>query len=191
MPRSACIQTRTQRDEAVLGESLRMTEPDIVDAVAGLAPASPIATLRRQREAFVLHTQGSYDVLITPADPAGVSQIERAAAALRVASLERDAALIAHYGGRLRQIGADAATIEAVEQGREPRGATARLAAILHHVALVATAPGSSSRARLDALRNAGLTPRDIVTIAQIVAFVSYQVRVVAGLRALAQDSRA
>jgi hypothetical protein len=56
MPRSACIQTRTQRDEAVLGEFLRMTEPDIVDAVAGLAPASPIATLRRQREAFVLHT---------------------------------------------------------------------------------------------------------------------------------------
>ena len=56
---------------------------------------------------------------------------------------------------------------------------------------LVATAPGSATRADLDALRDAGLTPRDIVTIAQIVAFVSYQVRVVAGLRALAAETRA
>ena len=43
---------------------------DIVDAAAGLAPDSPVAALRRQREAFVRHTQGSHDVLITPADPA-------------------------------------------------------------------------------------------------------------------------
>ena len=67
----------------------------------------------------------------------------------------------------------------------------ARLAAMLRHVSLVATAPGSASAADLDALRDAGLTPCDIVTIAQIVAFVSYQVRVVAGLRALAAETRA
>jgi uncharacterized protein YciW len=66
-----------------------------------------------------------------------------------------------------------------------------RLVAILDHVAVVTTAPGSASQARLDALRDAGLAPRDIVTIAQVVAFVSYQVRVVAGLRALAQETHA
>ncbi|HME27607.1 MAG TPA: hypothetical protein VKI44_40840 [Acetobacteraceae bacterium] len=59
------------------------------------------------------------------------------------------------------------------------------------HVELVAAAPGSATQADLDVLRNAGLTPRDIVVIAQIVAFVSYQVRVVAGLRALAEETRA
>ena len=67
----------------------------------------------------------------------------------------------------------------------------ARLDAILRHVTLVATAPGSATRARLDALRDVGLAPRDIVVLAQIVAFVSYQVRVVAGLRALAEETRA
>jgi CMD domain protein len=166
-----------------------MTSNDLVDAAAGLSPESPVARLRRQREAFVRHTQGSHDVLITPADPAGLSLIERAAVALRVASIEHDAALIEHYRSRLRQIVADAATIEAAEASAGLLDVSPRLAAILDHVALVATSPGSASQSRLDALRNAGLAPRDIVTIAQIVAFVSYQVRVVAGLRALAQGA--
>lgn len=157
---------------------------DIVDAAAGLAPDSPVVALRRQREAFVRHTQGSHDVLITPADPGGVSLVERAAAALRVASIERDDALVAHYRARLRDIGADVAAIEAMQ-------VPPRLAAILRHVALVTTAPGSAAQADLAALRDAGLTPRDVVVLAQIVAFVSCQVRVVAGLRALAEETRA
>jgi uncharacterized protein YciW len=157
---------------------------DIVDIAAGLAPDSSVAVLRRQRDAFLRHTQGSHDVLIAPANPAGVSLAERAAAALRVASIERDRALITHYRARLHEIGADVAAIEA-------QNVPARLAAILRHVSLVATAPGSATQADLEALRDAGFAPRDIVTIAQIVAFVSYQVRVVAGLRALAQELRA
>jgi CMD domain protein len=157
---------------------------DIVDVAAGLAPDSAVAALRRQRDVFVRHTQGSHDVLIAPREPGGVSLVERAAAALRVASIECDAGLTAHYRERLREIGADVAAIEAAQ-------VAPRLAAILRHVALVTTAPGSAAQANLDALRDAGLTPRDIVALAQIVAFVSYQVRVVAGLRALAEAPRA
>jgi len=156
---------------------------DIVDVAAGLGPNSPVVALRRQREAFVRHTQGSHEVLIAPADPGGVSLIERAAAALRVASIEHDAALIAHYRARLGEIGADAGAIEAMQ-------VPPRLAAILRHVGLVAATPGSATRNDLDALRHAGLTPRDIVVLTQIVAFVSYQVRVAAGLRALAMATR-
>jgi CMD domain protein len=161
-----------------------MNDSDIVDAAAGLASGSAIAMLRRQRDAFVRHTQGSHDVLIVPAEPVGVSLIERAAVALRVATIEHDAALATHYAQCLRQAGADAATIEAVASGN----ASSRLGAILHHATRITSAPGSADKPMLDALRRAGLAPRDIVTIAQIVAFVSYQVRVVAGLRALAQD---
>ena len=167
-----------------------MTGTDVVDAVVGLTAGSPVAVLRRQREAFVRHTQGSHDVLITPVDPAGVSLIERAVVALRVASIERDAALVAHYRARLAAVDADRTAVAAGEGGAAD-GVPPRLAAILDHVSLVTTAPASASKARLDALRQAGLAPRDIVTITQIVAFVSYQVRVVAGLRALAQVTRA
>jgi uncharacterized protein YciW len=157
---------------------------DSVDTAAGLDAHSPIAALRRQREAFVRHTQGSHDVLLGPSDPGGVSLIERAAAAFRVASIEGDAALAAHYRERLREVGADVAAIEALHPAP-------RLAAILRHVSLVTTAPGRATQADLDALRDVGLGARDIVVVTQIVAFVSYQVRVVAGLRALAEETRA
>ncbi len=156
-----------------------MSGTDLIDTAAGLAPDSPVAVLRRQRPDFVRHGQGSYDVLITPADPSGVSLAERAAVALRVASIEQDATLTAHYRARLRDVG-----------GSET-GETPRLAAILRHVTLITGTPGAATKADLDALLAAGLQPRDIVAIAQIVAFVSYQVRVTAGLRLLQQGIRA
>ncbi len=168
-----------------------MAGTDIVDVAAGLSPLSPVVALRRQRAAFVRHTQGSYDVLIMPADPAGVSLIERAAVALRVASIERDVALLAHYRARLEALGAGRGVVAAAGGEGGATDVPPRLVAILDHVTVVTTAPGSASQARLDALRDAGLAPRDIVTIAQVVAFVSYQVRVVAGLRAMAQDTHA
>ena len=48
-----------------------MAGTDVVDGAAGLSPLSPVVALRGQRAAFVRHTQGSYDALIIPADPAG------------------------------------------------------------------------------------------------------------------------
>ena len=62
------------------------------------------------------YTQGSYDALLAPADPAGVSLAERALIALRVAKLTANAALTEHYQQRLQALGVGAATIAAVEQ---------------------------------------------------------------------------
>lgn len=146
---------------------------DVVDAVVD-DPA--VSALRQQRQDFVRHTQGSHDVLITPVEPGGVSLHERASIALRVATIEGDAALIGHYQKQLQHVG-----------GEPP----ARLAAILDHVSLITRNPGSATPHRLDALRSAGLAPRDVVVVTQIVAFVSYQTRVIAGLRALSQELHA
>jgi uncharacterized protein YciW len=146
---------------------------DLVDTVVG-DPA--IAALRRQRQDFVRYTQGSHDALIAPAEPGGVSLHERAAIALRVATIERDAALTAHYQAQLKRAGG------------EP---SPRLAKILEHVSLIAQSPGSATHERVDALRGAGLAPRDVVVVTQIVAFASYQIRVVAGLRALSGELHA
>ena len=114
-----------------------MSGTDIIDLAAGLPAHSPVAALRRQRPDFVRHGQGSHDVLIAPADPAGVSLIERAAAALRVAVIEHDAALAVYYRGRLRDIGADTSTIAAAEQGREANAISPRFDAIQRHVIVV------------------------------------------------------
>ena len=94
--------------------------------------------------------------------------------ARRVAEFCSHAALTAHYQALL-----DA-------RGTPPVGA--RTAAILAHAERLATVPGSATKAHLAALGAAGLNSRDIVALAQLVAFVAYQVRVAVGLSLLAQD---
>jgi CMD domain protein len=160
---------------------------DVIDSAAGLSPSSPIAALRAQRPAFVQYSQGSYDVLIRPGEPGGVSLTVRAAIALRVAVLAGFAPLIAQYRQRLREIGAEPSVIEAAEKGASHD--LPGLTVVLHHVDRVTTAPAKAEKKHLDALLKIGFSPRDIVTISQIIAFVSYQVRVAAGLRLMAHEA--
>ena len=61
-----------------------------------------------------------------------------------------------------------------------------RLAAALEHTHLLVFRPRDASAAALQALLDAGWSTTDIVTLSQLVAFLSFQIRVVAGLRALA-----
>ena len=49
--------------------------------------------------------------------------------------------------------------------------------------------PRDAAPAALQALLDAGWSTTDIVTLSQIVAFLSFQIRVVAGLRTLAARS--
>jgi uncharacterized protein YciW len=146
---------------------------DVIDQLAGLTPSSELAALRRRREDYVRYSQGSYDVLIRPAEPGGLSQVERAAAALHVAEVNHDDALSAHYRSLLPT----------------PLPDTERLTAILAHVELVARTPREATAAHLAALAHVGLSPRDIVVLSQLIAFVSYQTRVLTGLSLLQAGS--
>jgi CMD domain protein len=162
---------------------------DVLNEAAGIAADSPLARLRAQRPDFVTFTQGSHDAMVTPANPEGVSLVERAACALRVAVRTPHARLAAHYRTLLRRAGADAATITAAESGTA--APDARLQAILRHVDMLATAPGRATQADLRALGAAGLGPKEIVTISQIAAFVAYQARVATGMALMAAEHAA
>jgi uncharacterized protein YciW len=151
-----------------IGYTARMTQTDLLSRSTGDVPA------RAERPEIVRHTQGSHDVLLDPADPGGLSPAERAWIAERVAALSGHAALAAHYAALLR--------------ARDPAfSVNDRRSVILDHVTRVTTAPASATQAHIDALRSIGLTPRDIVALTQIVAFVAYQVRAAAGLALLAR----
>jgi CMD domain protein len=63
-----------------------------------------------------------------------------------------------------------------------------RLAAVFDHVHLLVFHPRDAAPAALEALLDAGWSTTGIITLSQIVAFLSFQIRVVAGLRALAGD---
>lgn len=65
-----------------------------------------------------------------------------------------------------------------------------RLTAALEHAHLLTLHPRDAATANLQRLEDAGWSATGIVTLSQLVAFLAFQLRVVAGLRAL-QDARA
>ena len=71
--------------------------------------------------------------------------------------------------------------------GAETRHALGpRLAAAVDHAHMLVFHPRDAAPGALQALLDAGWSTTDIVTLSQIVAFLSFQIRVVAGLRTLA-----
>ena len=164
---------------------------DLLEDILGIAPGSRLAALRRRRPEALRHSQGAYEELLRPADPGGISHAERAALALRVALREGEAALAARYRALLGRAGTRAETEAAEDLPGSGEAAGERLAALLHHADLVALRPGACGQADIDRLAALGLSPRDIVAVTQLVAFVPYQVRLLAGLRAMAQENPA
>jgi CMD domain protein len=66
------------------------------------------------------------------------------------------------------------------------RALGSRLAAAFDHMHLLVFHPRDAASGALQALLDAGWSTTDIVTLSQIAAFLSFQIRVIAGLRALA-----
>jgi CMD domain protein len=159
---------------------------DLIDSLLGIAPDSPLGALRRRRPEALRHAEGAFRELLLPEDPGGLSRAERAALALRVALKEGDAALASRYRALLVEAGGGAMAAEAEAPGT-PQG-EGRLAALLRHADKVALAPEGTTRADMDALAAMGFTSRDIVAATQLIAFVPYQVRAIAGLRAMLQE---
>ena len=61
-----------------------------------------------------------------------------------------------------------------------------RLSAAVEHAHMLVLHPRDAAPDRLQALLDAGWSTREVVTLSQLVAFLSYQIRVASGLRTLA-----
>jgi CMD domain protein len=162
--------------------------PDIVDQLAGLEAGSPLYELRHQRADVARYTQGSYHELLEPQDLAGVSRIERESIALRAATLAGSERVAEHHRAQLRALGVSD-DISAVEQFPNGAALPERLALILRHVDLLTLEPRAATLEAIQALQAGGLSARDIVIVSQLIAFLSFEVRVLAGLRALGEAS--
>ncbi|MBP2171449.1 alkylhydroperoxidase domain protein [Erwinia toletana] len=141
------------------------------DLLAGLAeidPASALAAAREQRAAASIHSQGSYLALFS-ADDADFPRNERFILAAQVALWHQDSILSAHYA-----------------QQADSTPPDERLQLALDHAARLTFQPVTATAAHLAALQQAGWTLNAIVTLSQLVAFVSFQSRILHGLRLLA-----
>lgn len=157
---------------------------DVVDQVAGLNNGSATHALRHTREKVATATQGSYDALFDAALP-GLTLGERLLVALYTCRLTPAPELAEHYRARLTGTPVDASALQAVDQGDADALADTRLRAILAFTRTLVERPIEGDREALLRLPAAGLATADVVTLAQLIAFLSYQTRLAAGLRAL------
>lgn len=156
---------------------------DVMDALAALTADFPLGRLRRERPDVVQHLQGSDDAVFKPADDGGLTRAERAAVALRIAELLRDDVLIKHYRTRLAALDPSGALTKTVDGGS--RITEGRWDAIIAHVDLVTRGPGSATRDDIETLTSVGLSSHAVVSLSQLISYVNFQSRVLAGLRML------
>lgn len=196
------------------------TKIDVIDQLVGIAPGSSLDRVRSNRQQARENAQLSYEALFAPKTPGTVLIEERFAIGYFVAGLHRENGIAAFYRDQLVEhartglVGSLSSEIRRGETtgpyGNYPEGPLSdedkpgliyapdpanretlgRLGAALAHAHLLVFRPRDASSAALQALLNAGWSTDDIVTLSQLVAFLSFQIRVVTGFRALAQRER-
>lgn len=148
-----------------------------VTTSASIAPGSAVeAEILKRRDIFE-KTQLAEDAVLSPADPGGLSRDLRHALAARIAALHDEPAEAARYAEGV----ADRAIAALAEPGNTSDDA--RTAALLAFTDAVSTNPRDMVASDVTALQSAGVSDADIVRLAELNAFLAYQLRVIAGLR--------
>ena len=195
------------------------TPADVIDALVGITPGSPLDAIRCRRPEARAHAQATYRALFAPDAFGHLTAPERFAAGAFVAGVHGDTAIASFYANGLAASGAPAALRDALDAaiadakargpyGRYPAGPLSRedtagpvyrvganirralgprLTAAFEHVHMLVFHPRDAAPPALQALLDAGWSTTDVVTLSQIVAFLSFQIRVVAGLRTLVE----
>ncbi len=155
----------------------------IVAKAAGISADSPLAGVLSARADIMELTEKSHDAALRPRQPGGLTHSERAALACRITLLNNEDVLARHYDGLI-----GTGNLAIADTGFDG-GGDFRLRAILRHTDLVAVNPKEATSGDVSALQSAGMTDADIVRLSELIAFVSYQIRVVDGLRLMAEVS--
>jgi len=147
----------------------------------GVQPDGRLAAIVEGRVDIMALTQATQDAVLNPREAGGITPAQRTALACRMARLSGDERLAAYYENLIPEGTRQLADL--VYDG----GGDTRLAAIIRHVDLVTQAPRDATRDDIVALREAGMAEADIVRLAELIAFINYQIRVVTGLRLLGE----
>lgn len=187
---------------------------DVIDQLVGVREGDALFALREQRPDAKRNAQASYDALFASNELEHVTRLERLAVAYWAVALAQSPTAT-HYRGLLAAespetlAALDAALPGALTSGPygdypdgplsaenvpglhwEPSAeltaaAGIRLAAALAHTHLLTYRPRDSSADALQKLLDAGWSTTGIVTLSQLVSFLNFQLRVVAGLTVL------
>jgi len=156
----------------------------LIEGIAGVSPGSRLGQALKTRAEILRLSEAAHDAVLLPREPGGLSHGLRAALAARMCRHVGDDALTRHYDSYLAHSeDLDVASLAHPDGtcGHQPQDAMAR------HADLLTLAPRKATRGDIEALKAAGLGEADIVRLAELAAFVNYQLRVVAGLKLLKQ----
>ncbi|MGC4106813.1 MAG: hypothetical protein QM753_10745 [Thermomicrobiales bacterium] len=151
--------------------------PDITFAIGGFAGNPALEALREQAPDIFAQIGDYYDAVLSPTPDAenGLSLAERALIAQRVAERIPSPTLDSWYGALLAERGG--ITKAALD--------SPRLQAIQNRIRLVNEHPDFTTADDVQDLFDAGLTHGEVIALSQLIAFVHYQARLLAGLRAI------
>lgn len=187
---------------------------DVIDQLVGIRQGDALFALREQRPDAKRNAQASFDALLTTDELEEVTRLERLAIAYWTVALTQSTAVALYrdlLGGESPEALAaleDAlpAAVTTGPYGDYPEGPLTaedvdgphwepapeliaalggRLAAALAHAHLLTYRPRDASADALQALLDAGWSTTGVVTISQLVSFLAFQLRVVAGLTVL------
>jgi uncharacterized protein YciW len=158
---------------------------DLLDSLLGIHPGTHLHAVRHARDKVAAATQGSQDLFFDPALADNLSLNERLWVAYYAARLTPNLTLMAHYLDQLQTLGVDQEVLATVDSGAVETLSDSRLAAILRFTRTLIESPVHGDQGALGALQYEGLSTAEIVVLAQLIAFMSYQVRLAAGLSAL------
>lgn len=198
---------------------------DIINLLAGIAANDPLDGLRDHRAQAKENAQLSFEALLEPADPKGVSFRDRYAVAAFTAGLLGSTRAEEFYRDLLRDEDESVswAVAELLDEATSPAGtagpygifesaalaeenvpgpwltaaeATAerlgeKLTAGLEFAHLLVFHPRDSRPGHLALLLDAGWDEDGIVTLAQLVSFLNFQIRISTGLAALTEAASA
>lgn len=172
---------------------------DIINKLAGID--EDVAVIRDKRAQAKENAQLSFEALLEPANPGTFTYTERYAVATFVTGFFGATRAQNFYGDLLSDDAApelveavNAATQRALLSGPYRGGGFVtfdtetlgtRLAAAFDYAHLVGFHPADADAAALGHLDEAGWSANDIVSLAQLISFLSFQVRVIRGLQVL------
>ena len=140
---------------------------DLIQELSAISPGSELAESRQFRAAATEHTRGSYQALFNAGSESFPRSL-RAAIAAQVADWHQSGGLSQHY--------------LSLTDGEAD---LQRLSSALSFARRLTFEPVAATPAHIAALQQAGWTVDDIVTLAQLIAFVSFQSRLIHGFTLL------
>ena len=148
-----------------------------IGVLAGLKPGDALSGAVALRAEVLAMTEAASAAVLTPKEIGAFTHEQRAALAVRIARLNDNEALAAHYGNGLS--GDHARLADPSFDG----GDDELLRSILAFTDRVATNPKDASADDIEGLRQAGLAEADIVRLTQLNGFLAYEIRLIEGLR--------